>query len=81
MECALEGNHDEKSANMESQVMEKSVNTGSRVMKNSANTENRVIQDSGSRKLEEGKGAAPSKRQLHGGAQGVLPRHKSADCK
>jgi hypothetical protein len=52
----------EKSANMESRVTEKSANTKSRVMEDSAITENRVMQDRGSRKLEEGKGATPSKR-------------------
>jgi hypothetical protein len=31
-------------------------------MKNSVNMENWVVQDSGGKKLEEGKGAAPSKR-------------------
>jgi hypothetical protein len=52
----------EMSANTESRVMEKLANTKSWVMGNLANTENRVMQDSGSWKLEEGKGAAPSKR-------------------
>jgi hypothetical protein len=31
------------------------------------------MQDSGSRKPKEGKGDAPTKGQLHGGAQVVLP--------
>jgi hypothetical protein len=52
----------EKSANTESWVTEKSANTESRVMENSANMKNWVMQDLGSRKLEEGKGSAPSKR-------------------
>jgi hypothetical protein len=52
----------EKSANMERWVMENSANTEILVMENLANMENWVMQDSGSRKLEEGKGAAPSKR-------------------
>jgi hypothetical protein len=34
----------------------------SRVTEDSANMENQVMQASGGRKLEEGKGAAPSKR-------------------
>jgi hypothetical protein len=49
-------------ANMERQVTQNSANTESRVTENSANTENRVMQDSGGRKLEEVRGAAPSKR-------------------
>jgi hypothetical protein len=52
----------ENSANMESRVTHNSANTESRVTEKSANMENQVTQDSGGRKLEEGKGAAPSKR-------------------
>jgi hypothetical protein len=53
----------ENSANTKSRVTQNSANTESRVIENLANTENRVMQDSGGRKQEEGKSAAPSKRQ------------------
>jgi hypothetical protein len=52
----------ENLANTESQVTRNLANTECRVMENSANAENWVMQDSGGRELEEGKGAAPSKR-------------------
>jgi hypothetical protein len=52
----------ENSANTESRVTQNSANTESRVTENSVDTENRVMHDSGGRKLEEGKGANPSKR-------------------
>jgi hypothetical protein len=55
-----------KDSNLESGnsrwVTKNSANTESQAMENLANTENRVMQNSGGRKLEEGKGAAPSKR-------------------
>jgi hypothetical protein len=49
-------------ANMESRVTQNLANTESWGMKNLANTENQVMQFLGGRKLEEGKGATPSKR-------------------
>jgi hypothetical protein len=49
-------------ATIESRVTENSADTESRITKCSANMKNRVMQDSGGRELEEGKGAAPSKR-------------------
>jgi 3-polyprenyl-4-hydroxybenzoate decarboxylase len=52
----------ENLANTESQVTENLANTESRVTKNLANTENQVMQASRGKKLEEQKGAAPSKR-------------------
>jgi hypothetical protein len=52
----------ENLANTKSQATENLANKESRVVENSVNTKNRVIQDSGGKKLEEGKGAAPSKR-------------------
>jgi hypothetical protein len=52
----------ENSANTKSRVTQNSANTESRVTENSVDTENRVMHDSGGRKLEEGKGANPSKR-------------------
>jgi hypothetical protein len=58
----MESRGTEKLANTKSRVTEKSANTKIRVMGNSANMENRVMEDSGSRKPEEGKGAAPSKK-------------------
>jgi hypothetical protein len=68
---------------MESWGTKKSANTESWVLENLANTENRVMQDSGG-----GAGNRKKKRvllqakgQLHGGAQGVLPRHKNTNCK
>jgi hypothetical protein len=53
------------SANTESRVTRNLANTESQVTKNWANTENQVMQDSGGggREPEEGKGAAPRKRQ------------------
>jgi hypothetical protein len=47
---------------MDSWGTEKAANMKGWVMENSANMENQVTQDSGSRKPEEGNGAAPSKR-------------------
>jgi hypothetical protein len=51
----------ENSADTESRVAHNSTNTEVRVTEDSANMENQVMQDSGGRKLEDGKGAAPSK--------------------
>jgi hypothetical protein len=52
-------------------------------MENLANTENWVMHDlgggAGNQKKE--KELLQAKGQLHGRAQGVLPRHKNADCK
>jgi hypothetical protein len=48
--------------------------TESRIIENSANTKNWLCKTRGGKKPEEGS-------QLHGGAQGVLSRHKNADCK
>jgi hypothetical protein len=45
-------------------------------MENLANTENRVMQNLGARNQKKGKVLLQAKGQLHGGAQGVLPRHK-----
>jgi hypothetical protein len=73
------------SANMESRVTQNSANMESRVTENSANTENQVMQDSrrgrggGNRKKK--KVLLQANGQLHGDAQGVLPRHKYIDCK
>jgi hypothetical protein len=50
-------------------------------MENLVNMENWVIQDSGARNWKKKKVLLQAKGQLHGGAQGVLPRHKNADCK
>jgi hypothetical protein len=51
-------------------------------MENSVNMENQVMHDSGgARNKKEEKVLLQGKGQLHGGAQGVLPRHKNADCK
>jgi hypothetical protein len=47
---------------MQSWVMKNLAHTERRVMENSVNTENQVVQDSGGKKLEEGKGIAPSTR-------------------
>jgi hypothetical protein len=49
-------------ANMESRVTQNSANTESQVTEHSTNMEIWVTQDSGGRKLEEVRGAAPSKR-------------------
>jgi hypothetical protein len=77
----------ENLANIESRVSLNSVNTESQVMESSADTESRVMQDSGG---GGGRGAGNQKKEkvllqakgeLHGGAQGVLPRHKNPDCK
>jgi hypothetical protein len=44
--------------------------------------ENRVMQDSGgARNRKKENVLLQAKGQLHGGAQGVLPRHKNVDCK
>jgi hypothetical protein len=51
-----------KLANTESRVAENLANMESRAMENLVNMENQVMQDSGGKKLEEGKGATPSKR-------------------
>jgi hypothetical protein len=69
--------------NTESWVAENSANTESPFLKNSANTENWLMQDSwgGGRKPEEKRVFLQAKGQLHGGAQGVFPGHKNADCK
>jgi hypothetical protein len=71
----------ENSANTKSRVTQNSANTESRITENSANTENRVMQDSGggvgNRKKENV--LLQAKCQFHGGAQGVLPRHKNTD--
>jgi hypothetical protein len=66
---------------MESWVMENSANTESWATENSANTKNQVIQDSGARNRKKEEVQLQAKGQLHGGAQGVLPRHKNANCK
>jgi hypothetical protein len=58
----MESHVTENLATVESQVMENLADTESRVMKSLANTKNRNMQDLGGRELEEGKGAAPSKR-------------------
>jgi hypothetical protein len=53
-------------------------------MENLANTKNRVMQDSrggGGRNQKKEEVLLQVKGQLHGGAQGVLPIHKNADCK
>jgi hypothetical protein len=50
-------------------------------MKNSANTKNRVMQDSGAENQKKEKVLLQVKGQLHGGSQGVLPRHKNTNCK
>jgi hypothetical protein len=50
-------------------------------MENLANTKNRVMQDSGVGNRKKEKVLLQAKGQCHGGAQGVLPRHKNADCK
>jgi hypothetical protein len=82
----------ENSTNTESRAMENSANTENRAMENSANTEswvtenfvdtkNWVIQDSGGKKPKKEKVLLQSKGQLHGGVQGVLPRHKNTNCK
>jgi hypothetical protein len=73
----------ENSANTESRVVEKSANTESQAMENPVNRENQVMHDSGggARNKKEEKVLLQGKGQLHGGAQGVLPRHKNADCK
>jgi hypothetical protein len=55
----------ENSANMKSRVAQNWANTESRVTEDSANMENRVMQDTwggGEQKLDEVRGAAPSKR-------------------
>jgi hypothetical protein len=52
----------QNSANTENRVTQKSANTESRFIENLANMVNRVMQDSRGKKLEEGKGAASSKR-------------------
>jgi hypothetical protein len=67
-------------ANTKSRITENSANTENRVMKNLANTENQLMQDSGGRKPEE-EVLLQARGQLHGGAQGVLLRHKNTDCK
>jgi hypothetical protein len=82
----------ENSTNTESRAMENSANTENRAMENSANTEswvtenfvdtkNWVIQDSGGKKPKKEKVLLQSKGQLHGGVQGVLPRHKTQIAK
>jgi hypothetical protein len=71
----------ENSANTESRAMENSANTKSRVTENFVDTKNWVIQDSGGKKPKKEKVLLQSKGQLHGGVQGVLPRHKNANCK
>jgi hypothetical protein len=50
-------------------------------MENSVNMENRVMQDSGARNRKKEKVLIQAKGHLHGGAQGILPRHKNAYCK
>jgi hypothetical protein len=71
----------ENSANTESRAMENSANTKSRVTENFVDTKNWVIQDSGGKKTKKEKLLLQSKGQLHGGVQGVLPRHKNANYK
>jgi uncharacterized Fe-S center protein len=63
--------------------MENLANTESRVMESLVDMENYVIQDlgGGARNRKKGMVLLQAKGQLHGGAQGVLPRHKNADCK
>jgi hypothetical protein len=72
------------SANTESLVTQNATSVESHITENSANVENRVMQHSsgggaGNRNKE--KVLPQAKGWLHGGAQGVLPRHKNADCK
>jgi hypothetical protein len=71
------------SANTEIRATENSAHTESRVIENSVDIENWVIQESGggarNRKME--KVLLQAKGQLHGGAQGVLPRHKNTNFK
>jgi hypothetical protein len=71
----------ENSANTESRVAENSANMESWVPEDSVNIENRVVQDSGARNRQKEKVLLQAKGYLHGGAQGVLPKHKNADCK
>jgi hypothetical protein len=61
--------------------MENLANTESRVTENLVNTENPIIQDSGARNQKKEKVLLQAKVQLHGGAHGVLPRHKNTYCK
>jgi hypothetical protein len=42
---------------------------------------NQVMQDSGARNQKKENVLLQAKGQLHGGAQGVLARHKNARCK
>jgi hypothetical protein len=71
----------ENSANTESQATENSGNMESWVIENLVDTENRVIQHLGARNWKKEKVLLQAKGQLHGGVQGLLPRHKNADCK
>jgi hypothetical protein len=61
--------------------MENLANMESWVTENSIDMENRVIQVSGPRNRMKEKVLLEAKGQVHGGAQGVLPRHKNVDCK
>jgi hypothetical protein len=71
----------ENSGNTESWATEILANMKSRVTENSVNMGNRIMNDSRGKKPEEGNVLLQAKGQLHSGAQGVLPRHKNADCK
>jgi hypothetical protein len=73
----------ENSTNMKDWATENLVNTEIQVMEDSVNMENWVMQDSGggARNRKKENALLQAKGQLHGGAQGVLPRHKNADCK
>jgi hypothetical protein len=74
----------ENLANTKSQVAENSAKKESRAMENSVNMENRVMQDlggGGARNRKKENVLLQAKGHLHGGAQGVLPRHKNTDCK
>jgi hypothetical protein len=58
-------------------------NTESRIMENSANTKKLGygrLRGGGARNRKKEKVLLQAKGQLHGGAQGVLPRCKNADC-
>jgi hypothetical protein len=61
--------------------MENLANMESWVTENSIDMENRVIQVSGARNRMKEKVLLEAKGQVHGGAQGELPRHKNVDCK
>jgi hypothetical protein len=73
----------ENLANTESRVTRNLAHTESQVPENSATTENQVMQDSGGGGGDQKKEKVLllAKGQLYSGAQGVLPRHKNANCK